>query len=278
MASPMIIDQPRFITVLSIDGGGVRGIIPGKFLECLESHLQAKREVWKNPPLSDVCLATSAAPTYLPPHGFVTHDSEGKKHEFNLVDGGVAANNPTLATMNIIAKETLLTNEPSIKVPDPKNTSYLVISLGTGIRVEGDRSKFTAEAAAKWGVIGWMVQNNQPLIEVFQESSADLVDLHMTTLFNAIKAQNRFLRIQGNIPADAAELDNAKEENLKALEKVATELLEEEVSHKHEDSVITFLSAISVNIKKKTNKDVLYEFALLLSKEKKLRQASKAKK
>jgi len=30
----------NYITVLSIDGGGVRGIIPGVILACLESQLQ----------------------------------------------------------------------------------------------------------------------------------------------------------------------------------------------------------------------------------------------
>ena len=41
-----------------------------------------------NPPLSDVCIVTSAAPCYLPPYKFTT------TKVFNLVDGGVAANNP----------------------------------------------------------------------------------------------------------------------------------------------------------------------------------------
>jgi len=44
--------------------------------------------------LSDICIATSAAPTYLPPHYFKTIDHSGAVREFNLIDGGVAANNP----------------------------------------------------------------------------------------------------------------------------------------------------------------------------------------
>lgn len=53
----------------------------------------------KNPSLdallSDICLSTSAAPTYLPSHYFKTEDVvAGTAREFNLVDGGVAANNP----------------------------------------------------------------------------------------------------------------------------------------------------------------------------------------
>lgn len=44
--------------------------------------------------LSDVCIGTSSAPTYLPAHFFKTRDSGGNEREFHLVDGGVAANNP----------------------------------------------------------------------------------------------------------------------------------------------------------------------------------------
>ena len=56
--------------------------------------LQGKENVYKNALLSDVCLGTSAAPTYLPPHYFETKDAGGQTHTFDLVDGGVAANNP----------------------------------------------------------------------------------------------------------------------------------------------------------------------------------------
>lgn len=47
-----------------------------------------------NAPLSDVCIGTSAAPTYFPTHYFETEDSDGSVRQFNLTDGGVAANNP----------------------------------------------------------------------------------------------------------------------------------------------------------------------------------------
>lgn len=44
--------------------------------------------------LSDVCIGTSAAPTFLPAHYFETKDEFGQTREFNLIDGGIAANNP----------------------------------------------------------------------------------------------------------------------------------------------------------------------------------------
>ena len=62
-------------------------------------------QVKKNPSLnalvSDICISTSAAPTYLPAHYFETKDDKtGKVREFNLIDGGVAANNPVYYKLN----------------------------------------------------------------------------------------------------------------------------------------------------------------------------------
>lgn len=60
------------------------------------SSYQIKMSPYLDAPLSDICISTSAAPTYLPAHSFKNKDSEGNVHEFNLIDGGVCANNPVL--------------------------------------------------------------------------------------------------------------------------------------------------------------------------------------
>lgn len=44
--------------------------------------------------LADVCIGTSAAPYYLPSYHFTHTPSRGLPREFNLIDGGVVANNP----------------------------------------------------------------------------------------------------------------------------------------------------------------------------------------
>jgi patatin-like phospholipase/acyl hydrolase len=56
--------------------------------------MQARSMPLKNAMLADVCISTSAAPTYLPAYYFQTADDNGKAREYNLIDGGVAANNP----------------------------------------------------------------------------------------------------------------------------------------------------------------------------------------
>ena len=56
--------------------------------------LQVKNNSSLDAQLSDICIGTTVAPTSLPPYFFQTKDSDGKVREFNLIDGGVAANNP----------------------------------------------------------------------------------------------------------------------------------------------------------------------------------------
>ncbi|GLJ10243.1 hypothetical protein SUGI_0124690 [Cryptomeria japonica] len=77
--------------------------IKTQFPTIFASH-EAKVDPLKNPHLMDVCLSTTAAPTYFPSHQFTTNSSDGKTQVFNLVDGGVAANNPTLIAMNLVTR------------------------------------------------------------------------------------------------------------------------------------------------------------------------------
>lgn len=62
----------------------------------------------KNPSLdallSDICIGTSAAPIYLPAHHFERREPNGRVKEFNLIDGGIYANNPVYIDMKFISK------------------------------------------------------------------------------------------------------------------------------------------------------------------------------
>lgn len=59
---------------------------------------QLKHRPSKNALLSDITISTSAAPTFFPAHYFETKDDKGETRAFNLVDGGLAANNPVSAS------------------------------------------------------------------------------------------------------------------------------------------------------------------------------------
>lgn len=56
--------------------------------------MQVKNLSYLDTLLSDICIGTSAAPTLLPAHFFTNVDPSGQTRDFNLIDGGVAANNP----------------------------------------------------------------------------------------------------------------------------------------------------------------------------------------
>ena len=55
--------------------------------------MQVNRSPNLDAPLADIWLGSSAAPTYLPAHYFETPDELGNMQQFNLIDGGVTANN-----------------------------------------------------------------------------------------------------------------------------------------------------------------------------------------
>lgn len=60
---------------------------------------QARSNTLMNARLPDVCIGTSAAPTVLPAHYFEIVDYHtGSSRSFNVIDGGLAANNPVIYT------------------------------------------------------------------------------------------------------------------------------------------------------------------------------------
>ncbi|KAH9711826.1 Patatin-like protein 3 [Citrus sinensis] len=67
--------------------------------------------------LADIAIGTSAAPTYFPAYYFENPDEHGTLKEFNLIDGGVAANNPD---------DTLQGDLSSIDLTTPENSENLV--------------------------------------------------------------------------------------------------------------------------------------------------------
>eukprot|EP00253_Pinus_taeda_P022051 PITA_22051 len=153
--------------------------------------------------LSDVCIGTSAAPTYLPPYHFDT-----TKNTFDLIDGGVAANNPMLLSINHLTKQA-----EAYGMPDRRSTQYwalsqavealnskedilkkcLVLSLGTGEAKTG----YQATDAAHWGIWGWLNKDGKsPLIDILMQSSSAIVDIQASVMFEGLKLADDYLRVQ----------------------------------------------------------------------------------
>ncbi|XP_035548306.1 patatin-like protein 2 [Juglans regia] len=223
----------------------------------------AKLNDLKNAKLADVCVGTSAAPTYLPAHYFETKDAMGRTRNFNLIDGGVAANNPTMMAISEIRKEMLMQNSTELN----GMKKMLVLSLGTGTAKYEE--KYTAAKSSKWGLLNWMYNDGAtPLLDVYLDASSDMVDFHVSTLFQTLDRKNTYLRIQDDtLTGDATALDLASSENLQRLVEIGNELLKKPVSRVNLDT------GKFEEIKNEgTNEEALAHFAKLLVEEKKLRE------
>ncbi|XP_040997731.1 patatin-like protein 2 [Juglans microcarpa x Juglans regia] len=240
-------------------------VIPTFDLKRLQPTIFSSYEVNKNPSLnallSDVCISTSAAPTYLPAYYFETKDQEGKVREFHLTDGGVAANNPALLAIGEVTKEIQRGNPDFFPIKPMDYGRFLVISLGTGS--PKDEEKYKAHDAAKWGILGWLTSGGStPLIDVFTQASADMVDVHLSQVFRALHSEKSYLRIQDDtLSGVVSSVDVATSKNLDDLVKVGEELLRKPVAR------VNLETGVYEPSNSETNEQALRRFAKLLSQE-----------
>ncbi|XP_010269002.1 PREDICTED: patatin-like protein 2 isoform X2 [Nelumbo nucifera] len=159
------------------------------------SSYEVKKSSTMDARLSDICISTSAAPTYLPAYYFKTQDQDGNEREFNLIDGGVTANNPALVAISEVTKQITKENPDFFPIKPMDYGRFLVISIGTGTaKME---QKYNANMATKWGIIQWLVNGGStPLVDVFTQASGDMVDYHNAVVFQALKSGSSYLRIQ----------------------------------------------------------------------------------
>lgn len=231
------------------------------------SSYQLKNTPSLDAKLSDICIGTSAAPTYLPSHSFQTEDSEGKLvREFNLIDGGVAANNPTLVAMSEVTKEITRGSPNFFPIKPTEYGRFLVLSLGTGS--PEFQEKYDATKSSGWGILGWLADGGStPLVDVFTQASGDMVDFHISTVFQALHSEENYLRIQDDtLSGDVASMDLATKENLENLVKVGEELLKKPVTK------VNLGTGICEPYYQTTNEMALKKFAQILHKEKYVRE------
>lgn len=229
------------------------------------SSYEVKRKPSLDVLLSDICIGTSAAPTYLPPHQFKSEGPNGEEREFNLIDGGVAANNPALAAINEVSNEIYSGSPDFFPIKPTDYHRYLVLSLGTG-STKCDENH-NAETVSRWGVLGWLTcGGSTPLIDVFMQASGDMVDFHLATVFKALHCENNYIRIQDDtLTGDLSSVDIATEENLGNLVRVGEELLKKPVSK------VNLETGVCEPVSHHTNEDILKRLAEILSKERRLR-------
>ncbi|KAK3004125.1 hypothetical protein RJ639_020116, partial [Escallonia herrerae] len=245
-------------------------VIPTFDIKKLQPTIFSSYHIKKNPSsnalLSDICIGTSAAPTYLPAHYFKTSDSNDEEREFNLIDGGVAANNPASIAITLVMNEINRKNADFAPMLPTEYSRLRVLSLGTGS--PKNEEKYCAEEAANWGVIGWLTSGGStPLLNVFTEASGDMVDFHIAMVFQAFGCENNYLRIQDDtLTGTVSSLDIATEKNLKDLVETGQKLLKKPVSR------VNLETGIYEPCNQGTNEDALIRLAETLSREKLTRE------
>ncbi|KAI3760916.1 hypothetical protein L1987_51318 [Smallanthus sonchifolius] len=233
------------------------------------SSAQAKEVAWKDAFLADVCISTAAAPTYFPPYYFETRDVDGTRHTFDLIDGGVAANNPTQMAITHIKKEAVM-GKYRFSGPEVFDSRrILVLSIGTGMQTYNDL--YTAQKASRWGLLSWIFTNGTaPILHIYSDAMSDMVDIHVSTLFRSLNVEKNYLRIQEeNLTGDQTAMDISTPENMKALEEIGKRLLVKPVSRLDLDT------GSSQPVKGEgTNADALARLAISLCAERKRRKST----
>lgn len=156
--------------------------------------------------LWEACVCSASAPVYFPAHLLQT-----PLRKYSVIDGGVAANNPSACAL---AEAIRLKN----KIED-----ISVLSIGTG---DSDRP-IRWENARGWGVSQWIWKGR--LIDVLFDASADIHDYITKQVMSEPELENkdcgRYLRLQPEI--DKAAMDEASPEHIAKLVGVAQNYVEE---------------------------------------------------
>ncbi|WJX09422.1 Proteolipid protein 2 [Trifolium repens] len=230
------------------------------------SSYQLKNSSILDAKLSDICISTSAAPTYLPAHNFTNKVGETEV-EFNLIDGGVCANNPALVAMNEVTKQIIKQSPDFFPIKPLEYGRFLIISIGTG--TAKNEEKFNAQMAAKWGLLDWLTQSgSNPLIDVFTQSSGDMIDFHLSAVTQALHSEDNYLRIQDDtLTGIDSSVDIATEANLKKLCQIGENLLKKPVSRVNLEN--GHFEPLTTG---ETNEDALKRLAKILSQERRLRE------
>ncbi|TKW02703.1 hypothetical protein SEVIR_8G257900v4 [Setaria viridis] len=161
------------------------------------STSKARQDRVMNPYLSDICIAATAAPTFFPAHKFnILSILPLNFQEFNLIDAGVFANNPTTVAMNEVWRMIDRGEDLPVEGISAMDCSKLrILSVGTGVV----NHSYTADECNWWGLLPWVynVRNKtQPLIDTLMYATGSLVDYNVALLFKSQGYENNYLRIQ----------------------------------------------------------------------------------
>jgi hypothetical protein len=100
-----------------------------------------------------------------------------------------------MVAMSMLTKEVICKNLDFNTGNPAEFRKYLIVSIGTGSAKQSE--KYTAPQCAKWGLLRWLYDGDfNPLIDILSHASADMVDIHASVLFKALRCEKNYIRIQ----------------------------------------------------------------------------------
>jgi len=155
----------------------------------------------------DICRASSAAPTYFPPHSLKIRGAK-----VPLIDGGVVANNPTACAI----AEAVRRNRPDGREGASGDIlkRLVVASFGTGDVLR----RITKDEAKKWGAFRWA----RPIIDVLFGGSSAAVDY----IAGQLLEEENFFRFQIPLDSQYQSMDNAAARNIDVLTHLASHYID----------------------------------------------------
>ncbi|MFB2835705.1 patatin-like phospholipase family protein [Floridanema evergladense] len=144
-------------------------------------------------PLWEICVSSSSAPTYVPPYLLKPYNTEKFGNwSFPHIDGGVSANNPSLAAISLALRisqnpDVPLEIKQEYKLDNLKLEDISVLSVSTGRSGE----PYLYEEAKEWKPLDWA----QKIVDVFMEPNAEISSTICRQIMGGWSSK-RFLRLE----------------------------------------------------------------------------------
>ena len=150
-----------------------------------------------NVKLVDVCMASSAAPTFFP---IFQQKKQVNVDGMNWVDGGIVANNPSLC-----AVAQFISDDHKYK---KGLEDIILLSVGAGASKNGQVKIKDPD----WGITKWFFSGSKKLIPTMFEASVETVNYQVKHLLG-----KRFFRLDISIPNDVEVFKISKISKLEAI-------------------------------------------------------------
>lgn len=169
-------------------------------------------DVASNPTIAEVADCSSAAPTYFPT---VKLNADPARW---LVDGGVAANDPSMCILSTAIREGYR----------PENIK--ILSLGTGIRNHfvSDPNKY-GQASQHWGGLDWL---RHGILDDLMAGNSSMTQHHCKTIL-----KQNYYRVNGPLIGASDDLDDISPDNLLALQALGRQWYQQ-----HRSALLQWLS------------------------------------